>query len=118
MNLIPHGAWSVGRLVDVRQSVNLKLELPDAEKRNVTVMAIIDAVGPDVKRVKPGDLVIYFHSQHIVLRNGMHAVLISDDEIMATVQCPEAELPMLKIEPASFGKHRIVLNDEPPAVTQ
>ena len=102
MKLVPKGKWAVARLVDVQKSMLQTLDLPDAEKQGVSVIALIDTVGPEFTRAKPGDLVMYLRCQHIVLRNRMHAALIDEDNVLATIECSDDDRTTLKIEVPTF----------------
>jgi len=60
------------------------MELPTS-KMNTTVFVVIDAIGPDVKNFKEGDIVIPKLVNHIYLRDGFHRVLLEEETTLAKV---------------------------------
>ena len=58
---------------------------PDA--KGVTVFVLVDAIGPDVKRCKVGDIVVPKHMSHIYLRGGQnHRVVFADEVVLIAIE--------------------------------
>lgn len=74
----------LGRPAEVRKSEG-GLLLPDSQHKNTTVFVIVEAVGPEVRDCKEGDIVIPRHVNHIFLRGGFHRVTFEEEQILATV---------------------------------
>ena len=85
MKLEPKWDFLVGRVVDVDKTAN-GLTLPDTKIQGLTMFCRVDAVGPDVKSCKPGDIILYFRCNHVWLRDRTHAIVIKDSEVLAVVQ--------------------------------
>jgi co-chaperonin GroES (HSP10) len=85
MRLEPLGKVIVGRLVDITKSKG-GLELPTSQVKNVTVFLLVDSVGPDVTKCKPGDIVLYQKMGHVWTRDGTHFGLAEEDDIKCIVK--------------------------------
>jgi chaperonin GroES len=77
------------RIVAVREVAATKtasgLYLPDNAKEK-PVVAIVAAVGPDVKAVKTGDKIIYKEYSTTELKiNGTEYLIVKEEDVLATV---------------------------------
>lgn len=77
------------RVVAVREEVSNKtasgLYLPDSSKEK-PVVAIVEAVGPDVKSLKKGDKIVYKEYSTTELKiNGKEYLIVKAEDILATV---------------------------------
>jgi chaperonin GroES len=77
------------RVVAVREEAEAKtasgLYLPDNAKEK-PVLAKVEAVGKDVKNVKPGDKILYKeYSTTEVKINGTEYLIVKEEDILATV---------------------------------
>lgn len=106
MRIVPKGNMAVGRLVEVKKSRLAGVELPDSEKKNVSVLMVIDDVGPQFTKAKPGDLVIYLACRHVVLRDRSHASLVDDDNVLGLVEISDEERELLEFEKPTFDNGR------------
>ena len=91
LSFVPKGPWAVGRIVDVARTAG-GIEFASSTIKNVTVLMLIDAVGPGFERAEVGDLVAYFKCSHIWLRNGLHAAVVANEDVVAVVQGVDWEL--------------------------
>jgi hypothetical protein len=96
VKIIPDNNEIIGRIVDIVRSEG-GLELP-ASKNNATVFAKIDAVGPDVTKYKPGQIVLPNHMSHIYVRGGFHRIIFTETETRAHVE--ELDEAQISIEGA------------------
>lgn len=77
------------RVVAVREAAATKttsgIYLPENAKEK-PVMAKVEAVGPDVKGVKPGDKIVYKEYSTTELKiNGTEYLIVKEEDILATV---------------------------------
>jgi chaperonin GroES len=77
------------RIVAVREVAATKtasgLYLPDNAKEK-PVVAIVAAVGPDVKAVKLGDKIIYKEYSTTELKiNGVEYLIVKEEDVLATI---------------------------------
>lgn len=77
------------RVVAVREEAATKtasgLYLPDNAKEK-PIMAVVEAVGPDVKTLKVGDRIIYKEYSTTELKvNGIDYLILKEEDILATV---------------------------------
>ncbi len=78
------------RVVAVREEAKTQtasgLYLPDNAKEK-TVVAKVEAVGPEVKNVKKGDRIIYKEYSTTELKmDGTEYLIVKEDDILATVK--------------------------------
>ena len=77
------------RVVAVREEAQTKtasgLYLPDQAKEK-PVVAVVEAVGPDVKGIKKGDKILYKEYSTTELKiNGTEYLLVKEEDILATL---------------------------------
>lgn len=77
------------RVVAVREKAQTKtaagIYLPDAAKER-PVMAVVEAVGPDVKGIKKGDRIIYKEYSTTELKiDGTEYLIVKEEDVLATV---------------------------------
>lgn len=77
------------RVVAIREEAATKtasgLYLPDNAKEKPT-MAVVEAVGPDVKTLKKGDKIVYKEYSTTELKvNGTEYLIIKEEDVLATV---------------------------------
>ena len=82
MKLVAKNDIIIGRIVDIMQSKG-GLVLPTSEIKNVTVLLLVDDVGPDVKNCKKGDVILYEAMGHAYFRDGSHWGLVHDNKVLA-----------------------------------
>lgn len=75
----------IASIVDLKESKG-GLVLPTNSGRNVTMLARVESVGPEVKRCKAGDVVVYHRCNFIVLRDGTQRITFLDSEVLCTVE--------------------------------
>lgn len=80
-----------GRTVDVVRTPG-GLTLPESDSRGVTIFAIIDAVGPDVTKYRPGQVVLPHHINNIYVRGGFHQIIFNEDDVWAVVEDLDASV--------------------------
>lgn len=101
-----------GRLVDVTTTEG-GLSLPDTQVRGVTAFAIIDTVGPDVKRCKVGDIVVPETMGHIMTRGStFHRVAFRESDVICRVHDLDPSMISIQGEHGRQPSSRIVM---PPA---
>lgn len=84
MKFEPKNDVLIGRIVDIQQSKG-GLALPTSEIKNVTVLLLVDSVGPDVKSCKVGDIILYEALGHAFFRDGSHLGVVRDGKVLAVV---------------------------------
>ena len=104
MRLEPHGNVIIGRLINLKYKG--MIELPDQNK-SVTFFVLVDVVGPDVKRCKVGDVVLYLTSRHLWLRDGTHKLIVLDPDVLTTVHDLDPEAITVEGEDDDARKARI-----------
>lgn len=77
------------RVVAVREKAQTKtaagIYLPDAAKEK-PVVAVVEAVGPDVKEIKKGDRIVYKEYSTTELKiNGTEYLIVKEEDVLATV---------------------------------
>lgn len=77
------------RVVAVRETAATKtaggLYLPDSSKEK-PVLAVIEAVGPDVKALKKGDRIVYKEYATTELTvDGTEYLIVNEEDVLATV---------------------------------
>lgn len=77
------------RLVAVKEEAKNKtaagLYLPDNAKEK-TVVAVVEAVGPDVKNLKKGDRIVYKEYTNTELKvDGKEFMIIKEEDVLATL---------------------------------
>ena len=77
------------RVVAVKETPATKtasgLYLPDSSKEK-PVLAVVEAVGPDVKRLKKGDRIVYKeYSTTELAIDGAEYLIVKEDDVLATV---------------------------------
>jgi co-chaperonin GroES (HSP10) len=82
MRAIPKKTTIVGRLIDVKRKGTIIL--PDKEQK-VTQLLLVDAVGPDVKECKVGDVICYLKANHFIMRDGTHYIITDDTQVLMEV---------------------------------
>jgi hypothetical protein len=86
IELEPQAATIIARLIDMQRTES-GIIMPDTQIKGVTVFALVETIGPDVKRCKPGDIVLPRSVEHCWLRGGtFHRALIQDDQVVAIVK--------------------------------
>lgn len=86
MKIVPKKSQVTGRVVDITMSKG-GIVLPDSQMKGVTIFVVLDAIGPDVKDYKVGDIVLPRHINHVYLRGGaFHCVIFEEADILATVE--------------------------------
>ena len=85
LNHVPKWDFIVGRVVDVNKS-ETGLALPETKTQGLTLFCKVDAVGPDVNSCKPGDIILYFRCSHVWLRDGTHAIVVKDTEVLTVIE--------------------------------
>lgn len=78
------------RVVAIKQAKQTKtasgLYLPEAAKEKSSV-AIVEAVGPDVKALKKGDKIVYKEYSTTELKlDGTDYILVKEEDVLATLQ--------------------------------
>ncbi len=83
------------------------LVMPDQQGMKASIFVLIEAVGPDVKDYKVGDVVLPYKSNQIFLRGGYHRLIFEDKEVLAIAK----DLPLNRLsvggkplKPAGDGK--------------
>ena len=84
MKFTPKNDLLIGRVVDIIQSKG-GLELAASDGKNVTLLMLVDAVGPAVKSCAPGDIIIYEAMGHALFRDGTHLGIVRDEKVVAVV---------------------------------
>lgn len=97
MVIRPHGKVIFGRVLDFVVSDG-GLELPSERVTNVTVFMVVDLVGPDVTKCKPGDVILYLKGNHIYTRDNWHRLVATDDDVLLTLELTPEELGRCAIE--------------------
>lgn len=77
------------RVVAVREEAKTQtasgIYLPDTAKEK-PVLAIVEAVGPDVKGIKKGDKIVYKDYTTTELKvNGTEYIIVREEDVLATV---------------------------------
>lgn len=77
------------RVVAVKEQAQTKtasgLYLPDSAKEKSSV-AVVEAVGPDVKAIKKGDKIVYKEYSTTELKiNGTEYLLVKEEDVLATL---------------------------------
>ena len=76
------------RVVAVREEVKTKtasgIYLPDAAQEK-SVLCEVKAVGPDVKGVKPGDMIVYSGYPTELKIDGTEYLILKEEDVLATV---------------------------------
>jgi len=85
MKMRPLGTHMVGRVVDIIQTKG-GLELPDGEIKGVSIFVLVDVVGPDVTKVKKGDVVLPKHGDHAWFRDGTHYLIVDEQNVRCVVE--------------------------------
>lgn len=86
MKIIPKADQLVGRIVDMNRSKG-GLVMPETKSMvNVTMLLLVDDVGPDVQRCKPGDFIVYHQCHHVYFRDGTHYAMAVDKDVRAVVE--------------------------------
>jgi hypothetical protein len=97
MNYLPHGKWIVGRVVDFDVSKG-GIILAGNEVKNITVFLLVDQIGPDVKRAKVGDVILYKVMQHVYTRDGSHQGVVLDDEENVIATVTDLDMKLVHVE--------------------
>jgi len=84
MKLHPKNNIIIGRMVDIEQSKG-GLILPTSDVKNISVLMLVDAIGPDVKSCVPGDIILYEAMGHAFFRSGEHFGIVRDDKVVSVV---------------------------------
>jgi len=97
MNLTykPKNQHILGRIIDFEQSTG-GIVLPNSAVKNVTVLVLVDQVGPDVKNCKVGDVVLYLKMNHVFLRDGTHFAQLRDEDVICTVEGLDPKLLVIE----------------------
>ena len=96
MKLEPMADQIVGRIVRAAAHKS-GIVMPDSDRtKGESVFVKVDRVGPDVRRAKPGQIIVHRVCEHVWLRNGVHFVLVSDADVRAVVE--EIDLSLFEIE--------------------
>jgi chaperonin GroES len=77
------------RVVAVREQAQTKtasgIYLPDAAKEK-PVLAKVEAIGPDVKGIKKGDLIVYKEYSTTELKiDGTEYLIVKEEDVLATI---------------------------------
>lgn len=77
------------RVVAVREEAKTQtasgIYLPDTAKER-PVIAVVEAVGPDVKGIKKGDRIVYKDYTTTELKiNGIEYLIVKEEDVLATV---------------------------------
>lgn len=99
MKIVPKTDHVVGRIVDYRKTQG-GLHLATSEIKNLTVYLFVDAIGPDVTRCKPGDVVLYSAVGHVYTRTGEHLGIINEKAILGEVLDLDMSLMTINGKPA------------------
>jgi co-chaperonin GroES (HSP10) len=81
--IVPKADWLVGSQRLKETTSQGGLIIPASAERQDEVVVI--AVGPDVKRVKVGDVIIFGHGRS-TNKEGDEVWLIQDEQILATIE--------------------------------
>lgn len=84
MKVVPKKNVIAGRMLDVARTKG-GIELPSGSDK-VSVLVLIDAVGPEVVDYKVGDVVSPLRVYKINLRGGLNTVVFKDEEVLAVVE--------------------------------
>ena len=87
----PKNQHILGRIIDFEQSVG-GIVLPTSAVKNVTVLVLVDQIGPDVKNCKVGDVILYLKMNHVFLRDGTHLAQVRDEDVICTVEGLDSKL--------------------------
>jgi len=86
IELDPQANIIIARLIDMQRTES-GIIMPDTQIKGVTVFALVERIGPDVKRCKPGDVILPRAVEHCWLRGGtFHRALIQDEHVVAIVK--------------------------------
>jgi hypothetical protein len=92
MKIAPHGSWMVLTQIDAPEEVQ-GLALTDGQKEKIRdrAMGLVSAVGPDVKIVKPDEVVAYDREGMNVISglDGVLYILIKEEHIIGKVLSDE-----------------------------
>lgn len=106
MKITPKKNQVLGTQVEI-VATESGIVLPDQERMKASIFLLIEAVGPDVKGYKAGDVVLPHKTNQIFLRGGYHRLIMSEDDILAVVE----DLPLDRLsvggkplKPAEDGK--------------
>lgn len=115
ITIIPQKNLIRGRTVDVVKSEGgLTLPEMDTRTRGVTIFVLIDAVGPDVTRYKPGQIVLPHNMNHIFVRGGFHQVILTEDEVWGVVEGIEERMISIGgAKPVESGNERVEVEGAP-----
>lgn len=77
------------RVVAIREQAQTKtaagIYLPDAAKEK-PVVAVVEAVGPEVKGIKKGDRIVYKEYSTTELKiDGIEYLIVKEEDVLATV---------------------------------
>jgi co-chaperonin GroES (HSP10) len=110
--LEPLGDNIVGRLVDMTKTAG-GLTMPDTQTRGVTAFALVDAIGPDVKSCKVGDIVVPGTMGHVFMRGGaFHRMTFKDKDVLCIVHDLDPETISIQGEGNGTTSSRLIM---PPA---
>jgi co-chaperonin GroES (HSP10) len=106
VKFIPQHNQILGVQVEITETES-GIVMPDQQAIKASIFVLIQAVGPEVKDYKVGDIVLPYKSNQIFLRGGYHRLIFEDKEVLALAQ----DLPLERIsvggkplKPAENGK--------------
>jgi hypothetical protein len=79
-----HGKTIVGRICDVKESSE-GIKIVDTNLKNITILVLVDVVGPRVKRCKVGDIICARAIDHMWLRDGTRVALVQEEDVRVTL---------------------------------
>lgn len=89
MTLDPMPKDIIGKILITKKEAS-RIVLPDDPTKGVSKFVLVEAVGADIKEIKPGDLVLPEFINNVWLRGGkMHIALVSIDKVRLVVRDPD-----------------------------
>jgi co-chaperonin GroES (HSP10) len=85
VKIVPKKNQILGTQVEITLTASGIL-MPDQQAMKASIFVLVEAVGPDVKDYKVGDVVMPYKSNQIFLRGGYHKLIMAEDDILAIVE--------------------------------
>ena len=92
VKFVPQRNQILGTQVEITATAS-GIVLPDQQGMKASIFVLIEAVGPEVKDYKPGDVVLPYKSNQIFLRGGYHRLILEDKEVLALAK----DLPLERL---------------------
>jgi len=106
VKIVPKKNQILGTQVEITLTASGIL-MPDQQAMKASIFVLVEAVGPDVKDYKVGDVIMPYKTNQIFLRGGYHKLIFKEEDILAGVE----DLPLDRLsvggkplKPAGDGK--------------